>query len=100
MKIENLKEFNALVKACRKLGVASIEVGELKITLSPSFDASWMQPVHLKDSAKTQPYSPDADVKVPTYDGPITDVEPPKTEELTDEQKMFWSAQGHEEVRQ
>lgn len=98
MKIENLKEFNALVKACRKLGVSSIEVGELKVTLSPSFDASYMRPVHMNKGAKLQ--ASDADVKVPTYDGPITEPEAIPTEGLTEEQLMFYSAQGHEEIQQ
>lgn len=94
MKIENLKEFKALIKACRQLGVESFEADGCFVKLGAL-------PVKQPNSpAIDQTSFPEASVKVPAYDGPITEPEIVPTEGLTEDQLMFYSAQGHEEVRQ
>lgn len=92
MDIKNIKEFKALIKACRQLGITNIEVSGIKAVLGPI----------------TQPNSPsidntafpEASIKVPAFNGPISDVEPVETQELSPDQLMFYSAQGHEQVEQ
>ena len=93
MKIENLKQFKALVKACRSLGVDAIEVGDIKIALgkepvphrAPSIDATAFH---------------EASIRVPLYDGPISEPESIPDAGLTEDQMMFYSAQGHDQVEQ
>jgi hypothetical protein len=94
LEIKSLKEFKVLIKACRSLGINTIEVGTLKCTLG-----------HLPLKADKGPNIdttafPEASIKVPQYNGPIADVEPIKTEDLSEEQLMFYSAQSHEQVEQ
>lgn len=90
---KSLKEFKALIKACRSLGINTIEIGTLKCTLG-----------HLPHKDKGPKIDttafPEASIKVPQYNGPVSDVEPIEMQELTEEQKMFYSAQGHEAVEQ
>ena len=93
MKVNSLKEFKALVKACRSLGIDAMEVDGIKFNLG-----------RLPQSSKYIPevsnYSVEADIKVPQFNGPITDVEVPATEQLTEEQLLYYSAQGHNELEQ
>lgn len=94
MKIENLKEFKALVKACRSLGIESVEADGVFVKLGPLTSKPRIRP------AIESTLFPDTDVKVPAYDGPITEPEAVPTEGLTEEQMLMWSAQGHEQVEQ
>ena len=95
MEIKNIKEFKALIKACRSLGINTIEIGTLKCTLG-----------HLPLKADKGPTVdttafPEASIKVPQYNGPIADVGPiDLPDELNEEQKMFYSAQSHEGIEQ
>lgn len=91
MTISDLKELQALIKVCRKLGVNTIEVDGVKLSLG----VLPYSPKELKD-----PAIPDAAIKVPLYNGPITEPDAIPTEGLTEDQLMFYSAQGHDQVEQ
>jgi hypothetical protein len=94
MTISNLKEFKALIKACRSLGINTIEIGTLKCTLGqlPYKQSN-------RSSIDTTAF-PEASIKVPMFNGPVADVEPITTDDPTEEQLLMWSAQSHEQVEQ
>lgn len=91
MKVENLKDFNKLVKLCRQLGVDSIRVGDVECRLGPL-------PLKKVDrSLRTSPYSlpltdPLANAQIANNIEYVDDVI--ETDELTEEQKLFYSATG------
>lgn len=97
MEIKNLKEFKALVKACRSLGIDAMEVGNIKFNLGPIPKSGTIIPN--KDIPTLE-----ESVVVPQYNGhindPITEPDIPDTEMLTEDQLMFYSAQGHNELEQ
>lgn len=91
MKIEKLNDLKKLLQLCREQGVEAMEIDGIKFNLG-------RLPASLPDVDKTA--FPEATIKVPAYDGPITPPEEPKTDGLTEDQLMFYSAQGHSEVHQ
>lgn len=68
MKLESLKDLEAAIKLCRKLGVDSLEVNGVKVQLG-------LEPVRAKKAKGGAEEIADE----PTY---------------TDEQLLFWSTQG------
>lgn len=92
MKIDNLKDFKALIKVCRELGIESVETAEISFKMG-------VLP-HKPSKEIRDPAIPDAAIKVPAYNGPIAEPEVPETEELTEEQLLHWSSQSREEVHQ
>jgi hypothetical protein len=93
LKIENLKDFKALVKACRSLGVDAIKVDGLEIALGK-------EPVKRSNKVVDEAVFPEASIQVPRFTGEITEPEKPATDEMTAEQLLMWSAQSHEEIQQ
>lgn len=95
MKIEKLKDFKALVKACRQLGVDEASLGEgMYIKLGP-------MPIKRSNGPTIdQTAFPEASIKVPQYDGPISEPETIPDAGLTEDQLMYYSAQGHDQVEQ
>jgi hypothetical protein len=97
MVIKDLKELQKVIQTCRKLGVQSIEIDNVKLQLG----SLPTKPIKIN---KTQDLGafPEADVKVPQYNGQnlvdsVTENSPPdkiETDELTEEQLMFYSAQS------
>lgn len=93
MTINSLKEFKALIKACRSLGVDAIEVGDLKVVIGK-------EPFKASNKAIDEIAFPEASIQVPRFNGDVEAPDKPLTDELTEEQLMFFSAQGHEEIQQ
>lgn len=67
MKIESLKDLEAIIKLCRKTGVASIEVNGIKLELGAE------APKRLKSERSSDPIT---------------------TQEYTPEQLLMWSSAG------
>lgn len=91
MKIENLKELQKVIKACRLAGVLSIEVDGVKLTLQPQAPSKAALPIDFQQD-------PLATAQVPTYT-PMHQETAQETvarikEEMTDEQLLFYSAVG------
>ena len=86
MKIETLKDLKGLIKLCRETGVQAIKVDNVEIALGP-------EPTKGSKALPTIQV-PEAEIKVPRYNGITTEqlVADTATEELSDEQKMFWSS--------
>lgn len=78
MKIDTLKDLKALVKLCRQTGIEAIKVDGLEIALGPT-------PTIIKRSK-----APRASQYI--QDGEVGPIDTPDT--LTDEQMLFWSAEG------
>lgn len=93
MTVSSLKDLKALIKACRQLGVNSIEVDGVKLVLGSL-------PIKERNSAIDETAFPEASIQVPKFNGPVADPETPETEGLTEDQLMFYSAQGHNELEQ
>lgn len=95
MKIETLKELQKVIALCRRQGVAHIKLGELEMTLGPMPN----KPRTIQDFSTD---FPEANIQVPTY-SPIPEsttqsmADKIATDELTQEQLLFYSAQGHVE---
>lgn len=94
MKVQNLKEFKALIKACQSLGVTAIEVDGIKVNISA------MPVKRSNHRAIDETAFPEASIKVPQYDGPITEPEAIPDAGLTEDQMLYYSAQGHDQVEQ
>lgn len=94
MKIETLKELKQLVKACRQMGIDKIKVDNLEIDLG-------VEPVVSTRSARKLVAASEDHVFVP---GGVDETTPivadriDMPDELTEEQKMFWSATGGQEL--
>ncbi len=88
MKIDNLKDLQRLIQLCRKLGVDAIEVDNVKMNLGS-------KPERIRTSTASKVHSTQSTVYAP---GGITeDTEVPS---LTNDQLLFWSAQGHDEIQE
>lgn len=87
MQIENLRDLKKLIQLCRLTGVEAIEIGDIKMNLGPT--PTIIRSTKLKSEPNqtfTTPYAPGgitAEIQIPT-DG------------ITEEQMLFWSAQGTE----
>jgi len=82
MKIESLKDLQKLIQLCRKMGVEAFEVGEIKMSLGPEPAKYKATAIYKQTLQKTlAPGGITEDVTIPT-------------DLLTDEQLLFWSAQG------
>jgi len=90
MKITNLNELQKLIKLCRKLGVATMKAEGLEFTLGKDPSA---KPT---ESFIDTNVFPEANIKVPVYNpGNINETTPIdviQTDDLTQEQLMFYSA--------
>lgn len=85
MIIKTVKDLEKLIKLCKKQGIPAIKVGNIEFTLPQS--------ANTKPAIDPEVF-PEANIKVPAYNGVKTSLEPDaiKTEELTEEQLMFYSA--------
>lgn len=83
MQLESLKDLEKLVKLCRKLGVDKIEVDGVKVELGA--------PPEIVDSRKNRISNlQENQVFIPGGIDQDTRIDMP--DELTEEQKMFWSS--------
>lgn len=87
MKIDNLKDLKKLIQLCRTTGIEAIEVDGVKMNLGPT-------PVIYKQH-KT-PTTSSKDTITTIAPGSITEEIQIPTTGLTDEQLLFYSAQGHD----
>ncbi len=93
MKIDSLKQLDKLMQLCRKRGVSSLTIDGVTFHMSD-------MPVSRKVTKPTD-YAqdfPEASIPVPQFTGEITDPEQPKTDALTDDQRLFWSSDATEQV--
>ena len=88
MKIENIKELQKVIQLCRKQGIESFEIGDIKFTLG-----SLPKEEVLRDVAND---FPEASLKVPEF-SPTSKPDTIKTDELTPEQLLMWSAVSNEQ---
>lgn len=86
MKIDSIKDLTKLVQLCRKTGVLSIKVDGIELTLGAE---------PLKKAYKPTSYSIPSATSNTAY-GEIDEDTKILTDELTPEQLLFYSAQGHE----
>lgn len=91
MVIKDLKELQKLIQLCRKEGIASIEIDNIKLTLGS-------KPSAYKQPRGTTQVFPEADIKIPQYNG-ITNpnvaqavADTIETDGLTEEQLMYFSS--------
>lgn len=97
MKIDSLKQLEQLLKLARKHGVEGMEVDSIKFNLGP-------EPRKRSINVSTTGEAfPEAEVKVPAFNGVLkdnlntSDITPHdsiKSDELTEEQLLMWSATG------
>lgn len=92
MKIENIKQLQALIKLCRTTGVEAIEVDGIKMNLGAA-------PTVIYKQHKTSTKSAEEIIETIAPGGITEEVKIP-TNGLTEEQLLFYSAQGHEPVEQ
>lgn len=88
MTIDNLKQLQKLIALCQKTGVLSIKVDGIELQLSS-------MPTKQPKRQAYVPAAPEADIKVPKFNGYDLGAQAPDlidTEELSDEQLMFYSA--------
>lgn len=93
MKIESLKDLQKIIQLCRKLGVEAIEIGGLKMNLGPTpvivQNNRQKYTPGIQEETKVNPYA------TPYAPGGITEsVSVPTENILTEEQLLFWSAEG------
>lgn len=81
MKIESLKDLKKLIALCRSTGVEAIEVEGLKMNLGPT-------PMIVKQVKNNK-------VQENQVDNTITEDMKIPTDGLTEEQLLYYSAQGH-----
>lgn len=98
MKIQNLKELQKVIHLCQKSGVTSIKIDGIELLLGPVPNKP-PKPVDFSSDF------PEASISVPKY-SPSTRSDEVKsiadkiaTDELTSEQLMFYSSQGHTEAQ-
>jgi hypothetical protein len=86
VKIESIKDLEKVIRVCRKTGVDIVKIGDIEIVLDKSFKTSPRRVKALKTEVKGIPLPGgiDADTKIE-----VPDIQ---TDELTDEQLMFYSA--------
>ncbi len=85
MKIENLKALEQLLKLCQKQGVEAMEVDGLKFNLRP------LQKVTKAKDFVSEMF-PEANVDVPKYNPPAVTADQIKTDALSEEDLLFYSA--------
>ena len=86
MKIDNLKDLKKLIDLCRKTGIEAIEVDGVKMNLGP------MPTTQARIAPQSSILAPaDQTEYIP---GGITETMSIPTNDLTEEQMLFWSSQG------
>lgn len=85
MKIESLKDLQKVIQLCRKTGVNSIKIDNVEFHLGA-------EPRKVTTSVDYGSDFPEANIRVPQFTGEIDPPETIKTDELTQEQLMFYSA--------
>lgn len=86
MKIENLKDLQKLIQLCQKLGVKSLNIGEVSLSLGDI-------PVKQAKTPKVATrriYGPSGAVDVPTDLLPAEQIDTPDS--LSDEELLYYSA--------
>lgn len=86
MKLESIKDLEKVIKLCRKLGVNAIKIDGVEFALST-----------LNHSVKPKTFSDIATSTSSFVPNGITEDMKIVTDELTDEQLLFYSATGNEQ---
>lgn len=89
MKIDSFKELQKLIKLCRTTGIEAIEIEGLKMNLGPT-------PTIIKQTKRSKSVAEDQIIPPTLAPGGITEEVTIPTNGLTDEQLLYWSAQGQE----
>jgi hypothetical protein len=98
MKINNIKDLQKIIALCRKSGVEAIEIDNVKLNLGP-------EPRKIRRVLEVANDIPEANLKIPQYnphtggeaaeffdDTELETSDVIKTNELTEEQLLFYSA--------
>lgn len=89
MKVENLKELRKLIAVCRETGVEAITIDGIEMKFG------WLEPETKSPKSKET-----TTTTAPTYaPGGITDTTKILTEELTEDQLLYYSAVSHSEEK-
>lgn len=87
MKIETLKDLDKLISLCRKRGVETVKVDNIEFRLSD------------QEPVRTEPRRSSTVMQATGIaPGGVTDDTKILTDELTPDQLLFYSAQGHNEI--
>jgi hypothetical protein len=89
MKIDNIKQLQKVIQLCRKLGVDALEIDNVKFNLGAA--------PKRQRRIEEEVFSPEANIRIPQYNPIVTDdtegtADIIKTDELTQEQLLMWSA--------
>lgn len=85
--IKDLKDLKKILKLCRSEGIAVIKIGDIEVHLGPEP----LKKAQTSPNASVSPYS-----YPPNAITEDTRIELP--DELTEEQLLMWSSQGHNEA--
>lgn len=91
MKIQNAKQLQQLLKLCAASGVTSMKIDGIEFVLGPKPHKA---PKYVDN---TSDIFPEANIPIPVYTGGSSEPDVIKTEEFTDEQKMFYSVRDTSE---
>lgn len=107
MKIENLKELQKLISACRRLGVQAIKLGEVEFSLGPLPQSKLIKPSVVEtfpeENIKIPQFTPtlgQTAVNTVDYRGVQQIADIIATEELSEEQLLFYSSADRLETQQ
>lgn len=85
MKVDKLSDLKKILLLCRQQGVTSIEVDNIKLQLGQVYAP--------KEAFPDLELPPEATIQVPKYTGDLkVDVHKIATDELTDDQLLFYSS--------
>lgn len=84
MEIKNFNDLKKIILLCRRQGVQSIKIGTLELHLGAAVRQKQKQIDYSSDI-------PEANVQIPKFTGEIAAPDPVTTDELTEEQLMFYS---------
>jgi len=93
VKIDSIKQLKQIIALCRSAGVSDVKIDGIEMHLGPL-------PVKRSNKAATAFSAfPEAQVPVPAYNGPeqpgFDKIDMP--DDLSDEQKLFWSAESRDQ---
>jgi hypothetical protein len=102
MQVNSLKELEKILKLCRKNGVQVMKVDGVEFVLGEVTDKPRKRYIDTREVTSQIDLNafPEADLKIPAFSPPppVADqVDMP--DELTDEQKLFYSSVGHAEAQ-
>lgn len=93
MKIDSLKDLQKVIALCRKMGVEGIKIGDIELSMGAA--------PRTNRNLRTVEDFPESSLKIPQF-SPVQSVSDTvadviKTDGLTDDQLLFYSAVGEQE---